>query len=70
MEWKLSFLIEMVPHLTLGGGFPSCSFSLKEFARACGTRGPAGKDNIAILQLKWLSGKMKNLATFEPYAHI
>jgi SAM-dependent methyltransferase len=26
----------------------------------------SGRDNVTILQLKWLSGKMKNLATFNP----
>jgi hypothetical protein len=30
--------------------------------------GPAGRDNISILPLEWLSGKVKNLATFEPDA--
>ncbi len=29
---------------------------------------PAGRDNISILPLEWLSGKLKNLATFEPHA--
>jgi len=27
-----------------------------------------GRDNIPILQLKWLSGKMKKLATLKHYA--
>jgi hypothetical protein len=31
-------------------------------------QGNPREDNIHILQLKWLSGKMKNLATFQPYA--
>jgi hypothetical protein len=29
---------------------------------------PAGRDNISILPLEWLSGKLKNLATFKPHA--
>jgi hypothetical protein len=29
-----------------------------------GAGGPVGKDNIPILQLKWLYGKMKNFACF------
>jgi hypothetical protein len=35
-----------------------------EVAGACGTGSPAGRDNTPILQLKWLSGKMKKFATF------
>jgi hypothetical protein len=53
--------------LEAGGGFPSRSLSLPKLPGGWAT-GPAGKDNIPILQLKWLSGKMKNLATFQPYA--
>jgi ubiquinone/menaquinone biosynthesis C-methylase UbiE len=54
----------MVSHLTPGR--ISVFFrSVTEVSRAWGAAGsPAGKDNIPILQLKWLSGKMKNLATF------
>jgi hypothetical protein len=29
---------------------------------------PAGRDNSSILPLEWLSGKLKNLATFDCYA--
>jgi hypothetical protein len=64
MYSKLSWLIGMVSHLARDEDFPSYSLYSLEVARACGTGGPAGKDNIPILQLKWLSGKMKNLAAF------
>ena len=58
----------MVSHLTLEKDFRllfSCSLSLPESLGLGVQGGPAGKDNIPILQLKWLSGKMKKLATFE-----
>jgi hypothetical protein len=35
-----------------------------------GVQDPAGKDNIPILQLKWKSGKMKKVATFDPHAYL
>jgi hypothetical protein len=52
-------LLEMVSHLALEEEFRLFSF-ITEVARARGTgEGPAGKDNIPILLLKWRSGKMK-----------
>src|ERR1700740_2960761 len=49
--------------LTAGGGFSlfvPFSISAEIAGRVC--RGPSGRDST--LQLKWLSGKMKKVATF------
>jgi hypothetical protein len=59
----------MVSHLTLEEDFPFVLLILYRSRSGCEAQGsPAGKDNIAILQLKWLSGKMKKLATLKLYA--
>src|SRR5258708_2582165 len=54
----------MVSHLAPEEGCALCSH-VTEVARAAAQGSPAGKDNINILLLKWISGKMKNLATFK-----
>jgi hypothetical protein len=41
-----------------------CSLSLQKSLGLEAQGNPAGKDNIHILLLKWLSGKMKKVATF------
>ena len=55
----------MVSHLTLEEDLFNL---LQKMFRVKQTGSPAGKDNIPILQLKWVSGKMKKLATFKAYA--
>jgi hypothetical protein len=57
----------MVSHLKPGEDFRLGLFHYRS-CQGVGLQGPLGKDNIPILQLKWISGKMKNLATFQPYA--
>jgi len=56
----------MVSHLTPEDDFPSCDNALDRSHPGGGTGSPVGRDNIHILQLKWISGKMKKLATFRP----
>src|SRR5882757_3134173 len=63
---KLSWQGEMVSHLTPEDDFPSCDNAIDRSHPSGGTGSPVGRDNIHILQLKWLSGKMKKLATFRP----
>jgi hypothetical protein len=55
----------MVAHLMPEEDFPFLLHSLFStgVSRALGTGKPDGEDNITILQLKWLSGKMKYIAT-------
>jgi hypothetical protein len=74
---RLSFcLIEMVSQFTGEDDFPSCSVPLlfqtclQFSAKFAGGLGRTGRDNTPILPLEWLSGKMKELATFTPYASI
>jgi len=53
----------MVPHLALGKISLFASL-IAEVARAWGKGEPGGEGQYLILLLKWISGKMKKLATF------
>src|SRR5271156_1024912 len=67
MRPKLSWLSWNGIALDGGGGFPLfvlCSLFFFQFSEIPRGYGEAGEeDNIAILQLKWLSGKMNKVAS-------